>query len=651
MAGQPLTARKPVIRNSGMSAQRYEFQTETKRLLDLMINSLYSNKDIFLRELVSNASDALDRRRFAAVTKPELLAADEDLEIRLQADTEARTLSVSDNGIGMSRDEVISNLGTIARSGTAEFSELLAAGEESADVPELIGQFGVGFYSSFLVADNVTVVTRKAGEAKATRWQSDGSGSYTIDDAERDGPGTTITLHLKSADDDAGLGDYTTLVTVRRVVKHYSDFVSYPIQWIDSKAEGDAEPQTLNSMKAIWARPESEVSGDEYNEFYKHISHDWTEPLLRLSTRIEGTFEARSLLFVPSRAPFDLFMPEATQRGIQLYIKRVFIMDECEQLIPRYLRFVKGVVDAEDLPLNVSREILQQNRQIRAIRKHLTKKVLDRLNILQRDELAEYKKFWTEFGAVLKEGLLYSQERDERIYDLVLCESTRESGELTTLEDYVDRMSEDQDVIYVITARTAEAARRSPHLEAFRDKGVDVLIFTDPVDEVWLNQNPEYQGKNFRSVGQGEIDLEAPKGCQDETAAAQKDEQPPEYGELLLALRAALQDQVKDVRMSKRLRSSAVCLVTDEGDITPELERLMRASGQKVGNVKRILELNPKHPVVEKLSAMFADSSSNPLIGDYAKLLYGQAVLAEGGELDEPGEFARLIADLMVRAG
>jgi len=634
-----------------MTAKSYEFQTETKRLLELMINSLYSNKDIFVRELVSNASDALDRRRFAAVTEPELMESAEELAIRLEADADKRTLTIHDNGIGMSRDEVVKNLGTIARSGTREFTELLAKGEAVEDTPELIGQFGVGFYSSFLVADEVTVVTRRAGEDTATRWQSDGSGSYTIDDSERDGAGTTITLSLKPADEDGGIADYTNVGAVRDVVKRYSDFVSYPIQWLDPQAE-DAEPQTLNSMKAIWARSDSDVTDEEYTEFYKHISHDWTEPLARIRTSIEGTFEARALLFVPGRAPMDMFMPEMKQRGIQLYIKRVFIMDECEELLPRYLRFIKGVVDAEDLPLNVSREILQQNRQLKAIRKHLIKKTLDRLGTMLKDDLTTYKKFWAEFGSVVKEGLLFSQERQERVYDLVLCESTRESGELTTLADYVDRADDKAEVIYFVTARTAEAARRSPHLEAFRDKGVEVLIFTDPVDEVWLQQSAEYKGKKFQSVGQGEIDLDAvgddAKDSESDDAAS---DSPSEHTELLMALRASLQEQVKAVRISKRLTSSAVCLVTDAGDVTPELERLMRANGQQIGQVKRILELNPKHPVVEKLAAKFLASSADPMIGEYAQLLYGQAVLAEGGELDDPGAFARLVADLMVRAG
>ncbi len=642
-----------------MTAQRYEFQTETKRLLDLMINSLYSNKDIFLRELVSNASDALDRRRFAAVTEPELLDSSEELGIRFHADADKRTLTIEDNGIGMTHDDVVSNLGTIARSGTREFSELLAKGEAVKDAPELIGQFGVGFYSSFLVADEVTVVTRKAGETTATRWHSDGSGSYTIEDGERDAAGTTITLALKAVDDEAGIADYTDASAVRSVVKKYSDFVSYPIRWIaaetetegevEGEGEGDAEP--INSMKAIWARPDSDVEDAEYNEFYKHISHDWSEPLARIRTSIEGTFEARALLFVPGRAPFDLFMPDMKLRGIQLYIKRVFIMDECEELMPRYLRFIKGVVDAEDLPLNVSREILQQNRQIKAIRKHLVKKTLDRLVKMADEDLSSYKQFWTEFGAVLKEGLLYSQERQERVYDLLLCESTRESGELTTLADYVDRMGDEQEAIYFITARTAEAARRSPHLEAFRDKGVEVLVFTDPVDEVWLQQSPEYKGKKFQSVGQGEIDLDKSTDTEKDSEAGDDTDAPSEHAELLMALRAALQEHVKEVRMSKRLTSSAACLVTDQGDITPELERLMKASGQKVGKIKRILELNPKHAVVEKLGAKFLASSSDPTIGEDAKLLYGQAVLAEGGELEDPAAFARLVAELMVRAG
>ena len=639
--------------------RRYEFQAETKRLLELMIHSLYSNKEIFLRELISNASDALDKLHIAAL-QDQSLAPAEELHIRLEVDADARTLTIHDNGIGMTADEAVQNLGTIAKSGTQEFLTLLKNKDELAKRPELIGQFGVGFYSSFLVADRVTLVTRKAGEDAATLWESDGvGGSFAIAPAERASQGTSLTLHLKPADADDGIQDYTSPWTVESVVRKYSDFVSYPIKMKVEKpgpAGEDGKPgapvledKTLNSMKAIWTRPAAEVSDEEYSEFYKHIAHDWTDPLTRISTAIEGTLEARALLFIPARAPFDIYRPDAPRRGMQLYVKRVFIMDDYEELLPSYLRFVKGVVDCEDLPLNVSREILQQNRQIRAIRKHLVKKVLDALLAMKRDDGDKYLTFWEQFGAVLKEGLLLSQERNERIYDLLLAESTsEESGKLTSLETYVGRMKEGQEAIYYLTCTSPEQGRKSPHVEAFRAKGVEVLLFADHVDEIWLQERAEYEGKQLQSVGQGDINL----GSEEEKQQAEeaKKQKQSELGDLLLAVRAALQEDVKEVRLSSRLTSSAACLVADQGDLSPQMERLMRASGQAMPKSKRILELNPEHPVVERMSAMFEKSSADPELQSYARLLYGQAVLAEGGELADPPEFARLIADLMAKA-
>ncbi|WP_428268534.1 molecular chaperone HtpG [Haliangium sp.] len=639
--------------------QTHEFQAETKRLLELMIHSLYSNKDIFLRELISNASDALDKLRFAALTDQSVLP-EEELHIRIDIDADARVLSVHDNGVGMSRDEVVQHLGTIARSGTQEFISMLdqakKAGQSDAVRPELIGQFGVGFYSSFLVADEVTVLTRRAGEAHATRWHSDGvGGSYTVSEAERDRPGTTVSLHLKPADSEDGTEDYTSRWVVESIVRKYSDFVAYPIKMeVDKpgKAEGEAparEDKTLNSMKAIWTRPTSEVEDSEYNEFYKHISHDWTDPLTRISTTIEGVFEARALLYLPSRAPFDIYRPDAPRRGVQLYVKRVFIMDECKELLPSYLRFVKGVVDAEDLPLNVSREILQQNRQIRAIRKHLVKKVLDTLAKMMADQRDDYLKFWGQFGAVLKEGLLFSQERNERVYDLLLAPSTAgEAAELTSLSEYVERMKEGQEAIYYLACSSVEQGRRSPHLEGFRAKGVEVLFFTDPVDEIWLQERAEFEGKSFQSVVKGDIEL----GTEEEKKQAEetKKQKQTELGDLLLAIRAALQEDIKEVRLSSRLTSSPACLVTGEGDIPPQMERIMRATGQELPKIKRVLEVNPDHAVVKAMQAMFDNSSADPALQTYARLLYGQAILSEGGELDDPAEFARLVAELMVQA-
>jgi molecular chaperone HtpG len=630
------------------ATETHEFQTETKRLLELMIHSLYSNRDIFLRELISNASDALDKRRFAGLTQPEL-AASEELAIRLELDRDGRRLTITDNGVGMSRDEVIANIGTIARSGTRELAEALARDPDANERPDLIGQFGVGFYSSFLVARRVVLVTRKAGERAATRWESGGTGSYTLADAEKDDAGTSITLELLEPDAEGGLRDYADPRVLESIVREYSDFIAYPIRLVEVGAEGDAaEPRTLNTMKAIWTRPEAEVSDEEYNQFYKHVAHEVGDPLLRVSTRVEGTFEARALLFVPEHAPWDLYHAQQGGRGVKLYVKRVLVMDDCEELLPSYLRFVRGVVDAEDLPLNVSREILQENRQIAAIRKHITKKVLDALAKLKDDRRATFEAFWRELGAALKEGLLFGPHRNERVLDLLLAESALSPEKLLTLDEYVEGMVEGQDEIYYLAADSADAARRSPHLEAFRERGVEVLVLTDRVDELWPQTGLSYRGKALRSIGRGEIQPPgAPTGGE---GAEETGDDPGALRELSLALRAALQDQVKDVRASRRLTSSPACLVTDEGDFSPQLERLMRESGRDVPRVKRILEVNPKHPVLAELGRLFAADGRDPRIAEFARLLYGQAMLAEGGPIEEPEAFAKALNDVMVRA-
>ncbi len=641
--------------------ERHEFQTETKQLLDLMIHSLYSNREIFLRELISNASDALDKLRFEGVTNAELLP-DEELHAFLEVDPEARTLSVMDNGIGMTREEVKENIGTIARSGTRELHAALAKSDGEV-APDFIGQFGVGFYASFLVAERVVVITRRAGETGATRWESTGDGSFTIADAERPHPGTTVILHLKPVDKDDGVEDYTDKWVLRRLISRYSDFVIYPIKMevehqdqvlgADGKPIPDAPPtitneiETLNSMQAIWTRDPEEVEEHEYQEFYKHLTHDWNEPLERLTTTIEGTFEARALLFIPSKAPIDLYHREMNRRGIQLYVKRVFIMDECRDLIPEYLRFIKGVVDAEDLSLNVSRELLQQDRQILAVRKHLVKRVLATLGDLEKNEPARYQAFWTEFGPVLKEGLIDPKANKTAILDLVLAHSTHDDEKQTSLAEYVERMPEDQDAIYYLTAPTLEAARRSPHLEAFAERGVEVLLLTDHIDEVWMQMGLSFADKKLQSVGQGEVEL----GNEEERkqAAEVRQEKESELKGLIDVLRVAVQDDIKEVRLSSRLTSSAVCLVTEEGGITPQMEWLMRQSGQELPKIKRILELNPKHAVMIKLEKLHGENAEDETIKDFAKLLYGQAVLAEGGQLEEPAEFARLVAEAMAR--
>ena len=631
-----------------MGAEKFEFQAEVKQLLDLMIHSLYSNRDVFLRELISNASDACDRLRFEGLTDSDLLP-DEPFSVNIHVDREARVLSVSDNGIGMSREEVAKNIGTIAKSGTAEFLQSLSKSADQKVSPELIGQFGMGFYASFMVANEITIITRKAGENEATRWASSGDGSYEIEAAERDNAGTTIRLNLKDAGGDDAIADYTDSALLRKIVKRFSDFVAYPIHLKIEGADPPTSVEPLNSMKAIWRRPDEEVSAEEYAEFYKHIAHDWNEPLLHFSSRIEGNFEARALLYLPSLAPFDLYHREMAHRGIQLYVKRIFIMDECRDLMPEYLRFVKGVVDAEDLSLNVSREMLQSNAQIEVIRKHLVKKVLDALKELKDGDREKYRGFWAQFGPVIKEGLLDPSQKRERILDLVLCESTAEESGVTSLAEVVSRMPEDQQSIYYLTGPSREHLVNSPHVEAFVDRNIEVLLFTDHVDEIWLEQNPpEFAKKKFQSILKGEIDLDS--AANQERDEAKREKETGEFKQLLDALRAGVQDHVKEVRISNRLTSSPACLVVDEGDLSPQISELLRRSGQQVPDAKPILEINPAHPLLAKLKAVCDEDATDSRLSDFAMLLYGQAMLAEGGQLEDPAAFSRRIAELMLEA-
>jgi molecular chaperone HtpG len=634
--------------------ERHEFQAEVKQLLDLMVHSLYSDKDIFLRELVSNASDALDKLRFEQLTKTELGAA--DLHVRLEADRTQRTLAISDNGIGMTREEVIKNIGTIARSGTREFLTALGEAQKAAqkqDVPpELIGQFGVGFYSAFMVAEKIVLVTRRAGQATATRWESTGDGAYTISDTERDHAGTTVTLHLKPEDAEHGLRDYTTDHVIKEIVKRYSDFVTYPIRmqrWRDGEKPADPkilEDETLNSMKAIWDRPKAEVSEDEYREFYRHISHDWTDPLRTIPIKMEGTLEAYALLYLPAKAPFDLYSAEM-KRGVQLYVKRVFVMDECKELMPTHLRFVKGVVDAHDLSLNVSREILQKDRQIQVIRKQLVKKVLATLDEMKRDKLEDYLQFWAAFGPVLKEGLLaYDTQDHDKLLELIVTASTHDTTKLASLDDYVGRMKDGQDAIYFLTGSSKEAIAQSPLLEAFAAKSYEVLLFADPIDELWLERAPAFKTKPLKSIGRGEIEL----GSEDDrkkAAEALQDKQ-KEYSDLLTYFRVHLQADIKEVRLSSRLTSSLVCLVSDEHDLTPRMQKMLEQLGQKPPKIKPILELNPGHQLIPKLQAIFAENKADPRLGLYADLLLGQAHLADSGQLPDPAAFSRAVADVML---
>ena len=619
--------------------ERHVFQAEVKQLLDLMVHSLYSDKDVFLRELVSNASDALDKLRFERLTQAEL-AGDDELGIRLEVDAAARTLTISDSGIGMTRDEVVKNIGTIARSGTREFLATLKEAKRSEVPPELIGQFGVGFYAAFMVAERIVLVTRRAGQTTATRWESVGDGAYDLSDAERATVGTSITLHLKPADVEHGLRDFTSEAVLEDIVKRYSDFVAYPIKLGD---------KTLNSMKAIWGRPKAEVTPEEYKEFYRHVSHDWTDPLRSIPVKMEGTIEAYALLYVPAKAPFDLYSPEM-KRGLQLYVKRVFVMDECKELMPPHLRFIKGVVDAHDLSLNVSREILQKDRQIQVIKKQLVKKVMSTLDELKRDSFTDYVQFWAAFGPVLKEGLVAfdTAEADKaKLLELVITASTHDAAQLTSIDDYVSRMKEGQDAIYFLTGTSREAVTRSPLLEGFTAKGYEVLLFSDPIDELWLEQAPKFKDKQLVSIGRGDVQV----GSEEERkqSAASIEEKQRELGDLLTCLRVHLQEEVKDVRLSGRLTSSSACLVADEHDLTPRMARLLEQMGQAPPKIKPILELNPAHPLLAKLRSVFAESSTDPRLALYAQLLLGQAHLADSGQLPDPEAFSKALGDVMLR--
>lgn len=637
--------------------EQLEFQAEARQLLDLMVHSVYSNKDSFLRELISNASDALDKLRLEAFRNKDLDVDTSDLHIEIDVDHQARTLTIRDNGIGMTRAEVVDLIGTLAKSGTAELRQQLREAKNAkneAASEELIGQFGIGFYSSFMVADKVELLTRKAGESDATKWESSGEGTYTIESIDGAPQGTSVILHLKPEDAEDELHDYTSEFKLRGLVKKYSDFIAWPIRMQVERREPASEEggeetvtietETLNSMKALWARPKDEVSEEEYKEFYKHIAHAWDDPLEVIAMKAEGTFEYQALLFIPSHAPFDLFNRDA-HTGIQLYVKRVFIMGDCDQLMPEYLRFVKGVVDAQDMSLNVSREILQQDRQIKAIRRRLTKKVLSTIKDLQSERPDDYRTFWTQFGRVVKEGLLSDFDNQETLLQISSFASTHSEEEATTLAQYVERMKDGQTQIFYATGETRQQILKSPHLEAFNAKGYEVLLLTDPVDEVWVGTVTEFDGKPLQSIAKGEVDLSA----EGDESEAEREEQQKEFADLLAWMKDTLADHVKEVRLSTRLTDSPACLITDAFGITPALARLYRASGQDIPVGKRILELNPNHPLVTGLCQAHQDRSDDPSIAETAELLYGTALLAEGGALDDPARFAEMLADRLAR--
>ncbi|MGF6226125.1 molecular chaperone HtpG [Inquilinus ginsengisoli] len=606
------------------------FQAEVSRLLDIVAHSLYSQKEVFLRELISNASDACDRLRYAAITAPELSAGDADYRITLAVDPAARTLTIADNGIGMGREELVGNLGTIARSGTRAFVETLS-GDAKKDVG-LIGQFGVGFYSAFMVSREVEVFSRKAGEAQGWRWVSDGKGAFTVGAAEDVGRGTRIVMHLSEGEDE-----FLSPLRLRQIVKTHSDHIAIPIVLLGD--EGKSE--TLNRASALWTRPKAEITAEEYKEFYHHVAHAFDEPWLTAHWKAEGAIEYSSLLFVPSTQPFDLWEPERKHR-VKLYVRRVFVTEAAEGLIPPYLRFLRGVIDSEDLPLNVSREMLQSNPTVTKIRQGVTKKVLAELGRKAKDDAEAYGTFWTAFGAVLKEGIYEDREQRDALLPLLRFRSTKGDG-LVSLEEYVGRMRPGQDEIWYITGDDAAALARSPQLEGFRARDIEVLLLTDPVDEFAVPSLGEFQGKAFKSATRGGADLskiEAP-------AEAPK----PEAGEgmdaLVAALKLALTDQVKDVRASQRLTDSAVCLVADEGDTDLHLERLLKQHRRVDSSSKRILEVNPGHPLIRRLAERAA--AQDPALEDCAFLLLDQARIIEGEPLPDPAAFSRRLADALVR--
>ena len=625
-----------------MSKTTKAFQTEVQQLLHLVIHSLYSNKEIFLRELVSNASDAIDRARFEGLSNKEITEPAGGWRITLTPDAEAGTLTISDNGVGMTAEEAEKNIGTIASSGTRRFLDELKK-TDAAHRPELIGQFGVGFYASFMVADKVTVVSRRAGGGTAIRWESAGDGSYTLEDAERATAGTDIVLHLK---DDAK--DYLDAWKLRQIVKRYSDYVAFPVVLVNAKAEKEEEKEsTINSMKAIWTRPKSEVKPEEYNEFYKATLHDFSDPHRVIHYSAEGALEFKALLFLPARPSTDLFT-DAENRGMHLYVKRVFIMNDCKELLPTYLRFMKGVVDSSDLPLNVSREILQEDALIRKIRKNLVKKVLDTLQEMKDSEPQEYRAFWGRFGKVLKEGLHVDPDNRDRLKQLVLVETSKGApGEWFSLKDCVDRMQPGQKDLYFLTGESRRAVENSPVLEAFKARGIEVIFLIDPIDEWILGDLEEFDGKKMVAVHRGQVDLG------DETEKKEREEKRKEadasFGDLLKKIQELLAGDVAEVRLSDRLTESASCLVSAEGQPDPHMLRIMRSMGNEFPEAPRILEVNPSHAALARMKDLFAADPASPRLADFAALLRDQALLAEGSPVKEPARFTKLVSEMMAK--
>jgi molecular chaperone HtpG len=622
-----------------MTEERLSFQAEVSRLLSLMVNSVYSDKEVFVRELISNASDACDKLRYRAITEPEMIADDPEYRVQINIDKAARMLEFSDNGIGMNRDDLIENLGTIARSGTNAFVEALSA--DNQDNVSLIGQFGVGFYSIFMVADQVEVISRKAGEEEAWTWKSDGIGEFTIDEATREYRGTSVVIHLKDGEDN-----WLEKTSLTATVKKFADHIDLPILI----AEGDEEAETVNQASAIWTRPKTEITEEQYKEFYHHVGHAYDDPWLTIHYRAEGKLEYAGLLFIPTQPPYDLFDP-ARKHRVKLYIKRVFITDDVEDLVPSYLRFLKGVIDTEDLALNISREMLQSNPLITHLRQAVTRRILTELKKKAKKSAEEYAVFWSAFGVVLKEGLYEDMERRDDLLELARFQSTA-GDEITSLIDYVARMKENQSSIYYITGDDKASLSVSPHLEGYRARGLEVLLLSDPIDDFWLSTINDFDGKAFVSITRGggdlsDIPLEESLDAEDEKDNVALD---AEFATLIALLKTNLEGQIKDVRASDRLTDSAVCLVADDGDLDMQLERMLRAHGQLQQGSMRIMEINPRHPLVRQLAKRAGEDSSVEDLSDIANLLYDQARILEGEAVKDPAAFSRRLADVMTRA-
>ena len=627
-----------------MTAENFQFQAEVTRLLHIVTNALYSEKEIFLRELISNASDACERLRYLSIADPSLTEGSDPFAIRIAVDADAGTLTVSDNGVGMTKDELIENLGTIAKSGSTAFLEQLEE-QKTADL-SVIGQFGVGFYSAFMVADEVEVTTRRAGQDTAWRWTSGGSGEYTIEDAERAAHGTDVVLKIAGSQKE-----FLDPARLRQIVETYSDHIAWPITIHAGKDEmADDAEEPVNKASALWTRPKSEITEQDYKEFYHHVGGGFDDPWLTIHAHVEGKVEYRLLLFVPSERPFDLFHPDRKHR-VKLYVKRVFITDEAEELAPSYMRFLRGIVDSKDLPLNVSREMLQNEPLLRHMRGQIVKRVLTELERKAKNDAEGFEKFWDTFGAVLKEGIYEDQEFGERILDLARFRSTNGEG-LVSLDEYVGRMKPEQEAIYYITAEDLEQASKSPHLEGFRAKGIEVLLLTDPVDDFWLSVRPAYKEKSFRSVTRGAADLSKVDGGDEAKTEDKDDAAKPgetELATLIAGIKTALGEKVKDVRESDRLQESPVCLVADEFDMDLRLERVLKAHKQLDQASKRIMEINPRHPLIRRLAERMKEGGVDDTLTEASELLLDQALIIEGEPIADPGAFSRRMADFMVK--